>query len=200
MMPWGTVRLAIGRIWFAMAVVSGAVHAATYFGIDPMTWCPSLWRIHDVAFFAGSLTLFLPGNLRFLPRGTSVLDHLEPKLPAGGAANVDDADLVRMMRPSVRKLIAGGLAAYAVVTFFVCLGILHGGQPGQRDGQYVLVAHGKIIQTLTESQYRWDLAVQTRFATGYWMFAFYVLGALWSKRRLRPSTPGEPALSKGLAA
>ena len=189
MMPWGAVRLAIGRIWFATAIVAGAVHAATYLGIDPMTWCPALWKTQILVVVAGFSTL-LSGNVRPLPRGSSVLDPLEPELPLGGAANVDDADLARLMRPNRRKLIAAGLAAYAVVTFFVSLGILEGGQPGQRDGSYLLVAHGKSSRHSPSHSTGGDLAVQTRFATGYWMFVFYLAAAIWSMQRPRPSLQG----------
>jgi hypothetical protein len=47
----------------------------------------------------------------------------------------------------------------------------------------VLESHGKVIATLSETQYRWHRAVQTRLATGHWLFAFYLSGALWAVAR-----------------
>ena len=47
----------------------------------------------------------------------------------------------------------------------------------------MLESHGKVVASLSEAASRWDRAVRTRLATGHWLFAFYLSGALWSVAR-----------------
>ena len=186
------MRTLIVRICFGLAVLTAAVHLSTYAGFDPMTWWPGLWTMHALAMAALASTL-VSGSVRLLPRGSNVLDLLDQRIEgdrgsAGATALANESDFARVVRPSRRKLMAGALGAYALINFVLCLSILRGGQPVRRAGEAVLESHGKVLATLSETQYRWQRAVQTRLATGHWLFAFYISGALWAAARTGRAT------------
>ena len=137
------VRTLVARVCFAFPLLRRSRIYRTYLGFDPMTPFPALWMMHVAAMAALASTL-LSGNVRLLPRGSSVLDlwsvaaFHEGASDAAGSAFADENEFVRVVRPNRRKLIAGALVAYALVNFFVCLSILQGGQPAQREGQWCL--------------------------------------------------------------
>jgi hypothetical protein len=51
--------------------------------------------------------------------------------------------------------------------------------PEQIGGSYQLMSHGTVLRQMTEPEYRWARAYQTRLATGHWMFFFVTSAVMW---------------------
>ena len=173
---------------------SAAIHLATFVGIDPMTTFPWLWVLHPLAMVAGISTMFSGMGALDLTHRKSFLDMLndEPAPTPGSAGRADEAmgardegDLVRRLRPSRPAIVASLLAAYVAINFVASLALLGGGIPTERGALHVLTSHGKVLKSLSSSDYGWALAYQARLATGHWMFFFFLSGAVWSAKRTR---------------
>jgi hypothetical protein len=52
-----------------------------------------------------------------------------------------------------------------------------GGSPTIRDGQYLLLEHGKLIRELTASEYRALQTNEVRGFSGHWLVFFFVPAA-----------------------
>jgi hypothetical protein len=79
--------------------------------------------------------------------------------------------------PGWARVLIGLAFAYAAVNFMYLLAEQHG-LPQVRDGQLVLIDHGKFIKTLTQDEY--DLARNhgTRLFSGHWI-VFYLIPTLY---------------------
>jgi hypothetical protein len=193
--PVGIRRLmsALGYLGFGFSAV---VHGLTFLGIDPLGSWPELSVVHSIAMGA-AISVVLSGNNRPTVRGSSnawpALDAAERKetekllsaitseTQTPAQKDAAEAELVKKMRPGRGKAMTAILGAYAVINFVVSLGLLRGGTPGQSGDEYMLFAHGKVIQVLSLAEYRWACAYQTRLATGHWMFLFFLCATLWAQ-------------------
>jgi hypothetical protein len=183
------LRKAIASLGFIGCGLSAIIHLSTFFGLDPMIKWPELWILHIAAmvvfasaFFSGNVG---PGRT---PRGPSFGDLFSAWDMADAnteIARLDRGDpvsesmLVRRFRPRPVAVVLAILGVYAMVNFAASLALLNGGVP-ERDGiSYRLTSHGKVLKQLTESDYLWHRAYQTRLATGHWMFFFVASGVFW---------------------
>lgn len=76
--------------------------------------------------------------------------------------------------PAWTRAVTGPLVVYVPFNFIFTLLRLGGGSPAIRGGQYVLLNHGKLIRTLTESQYHLYNAYVIRLFSGHWMMFYFV--------------------------
>ena len=181
------VRTLVARVCFAFALLTAVAHLSTYLGFDPMTPFPALWMMHVAAMAALASTL-LSGNVRLLPRGSSVLDLLDAAFHRRGERRggqcVCRRKRVCSCRPSQStQAHRGSVGRVCACQLLRLPEYLARRSTGPARRPMVLESHGKVVASLSEAAYRRDRAVQTRLATGHWLFAFYLSGALWSVAR-----------------
>jgi hypothetical protein len=184
------VRKTIAALAFLGCAVSALIHLATFFGIDAMTRYRGLWVLH-VAAMASCVSVLFSGNVGWRRNGGNLgeafgawdaadakaaLMRLDRDEPVGSNAA---ALLAKRLRPRRVAILVGCLGVYAMVNFVVTLSLLQGGVPEQIGSTYQLVSHGKVLRQLTEPEYRWTRAYQTRLATGHWMFFLVTSAVLW---------------------
>lgn len=69
---------------------------------------------------------------------------------------------------------------YFVINFVALFFLSDGGSPSVEDGQYVLQSHGRLIRTLTEPEYRWQVAHVSRMFSSCWMMFYSVFIGVFS--------------------
>ncbi|HET6218792.1 MAG TPA: hypothetical protein VFE27_17350 [Acidobacteriaceae bacterium] len=84
------------------------------------------------------------------------------------------------------------LGLFFVVHFALFLTQSHASAPKIKNGEYVLDDHGKIVKTLTQSEFYEVKGAELRlFATG-WMFFYFVPTAYWWFPRTGQKIVGNP--------
>jgi hypothetical protein len=100
-------------------------------------------------------------------------------------------EMPRWVVPSIKLL---GL--FFAVHFVLFLTQSHASAPEIKNGEYVLNDHGKIVKTLTQSEfYKLKGAELRLFATG-WMFFYFVLTAYWWFPRTEQETIGNLEINR----
>jgi hypothetical protein len=150
--------------------VSLIVHSATYFGIDLVDSFPLLWGLHLAAIVAFG-AMIMASRLR-RDAGQSMLAF--PRWP------------------SWAYVLAFAGFSYAFANFIAFLALSHGGTPESHNRIYVLADHGRVLQTLTPDQYRWQQVYEVRFFSGHWIF-FLLLPMLYFLFRENPAVPARSA-------
>lgn len=88
------------------------------------------------------------------------------------------------------------LGLFFVIHFVLFLMQSHASAPEIKNGQYVLDDHGRIVKTLTQSEYYTLKGAELRlFATG-WMFFYFVPAAYWWFPRTEEKNFRNPANSR----
>ena len=173
----------IAWCWLAGSVlaVSLVVHVSTFLGVDPMAKWPGVMLIH--------LAIFPPfiAALCYASRAGA-------KAPGGQDRVFDGA-------PRWLRILTGVCFAYAFVNFAAFMVLNEGGGPHERDGKYLLTAHGTVIRELTEAEYHQQQAYVVRGFSGHWMlFSSAALTLLVGTARLRRRSPAGPvSTSTGVA-
>jgi len=140
-------------------VLSLAVHALTYAGIDVSRGFPLVWALH-----LGAILAF----------GAMML---------GGRRNRRAAGFVLPDWPAWAYLLVAAAFFYAFVNFVRFFSLSQGGTPEVTAGGYVLSDHGRVIQTLTEAEYWRQKAYILRGFSGHWMFFFLLPGLHFAFRQ-----------------
>jgi len=164
-------------VWccFAAAVllVSLAVHASTFLGVDPMAECPGVMFIH--------LTIFPPfiAAIYYSSRATGPgQKHLDPVVNSA---------------PLWLRGLTGVFFVYALVNFGIFLILNEGGGPHEQDGKFVLSSHGKVLRELSEEEYHQQQAYVVRGFSGHWMvFSSAALMLLVGAAKLRRGSADRP--------
>ncbi len=140
-------------LFVAALIVATATHVATFWGIDATLRYPWLWALHAVA-IGGVGALVLAARSRYV----------------GGAMPFPPPGLPRWAPPLLTAAFA-----YTIVNFGLFM-IFHGarGAPHVRDGVYALTDHGRVLRTLTASEYRWERAWLVRGFSGHWILFLLV--------------------------
>jgi hypothetical protein len=88
------------------------------------------------------------------------------------------------------------LALFFTVHFVLFLTQSHASAPEIKNGEFVLNDHGKIVKTLTRSEFYKLKGGELRlFATG-WMFFYFVPTAYWWFPRTEQETIGNPGINR----
>jgi hypothetical protein len=140
------------KFWICFAavvlVMSIAVHAATFFGIDPLESIPSLMMLHGLVFPPFAAALYYGRRLQF--------NHSISPLKLFTAAP----------RPLV--VLTCALALYTAFHFVSAVRTTEG-NPSEHDGKYRLVEHGRIVREISEAEYHEHRARFVRAFSGGWM-------------------------------
>jgi hypothetical protein len=152
-------------------LLSVGIHVLTFFGVDPQDAFPYFWLLH-----IGIFVVFIPGAM------------LQPRS--------------RRKNPTDRRKSAGDLikhaprwfaravpyvVGYCVINFLVFIGHMSSGSP-QTDGKggYELREHGRLVRTITATEYHSYRAWEVRGMSGHWIIFYGIaLGLLWSAYRER---------------
>lgn len=150
------MRLVLGITALIGFILALMVHVSALLGVDMAARFHGVWLLQAVIFF-----VFIP--FVFITRrdfGT------QPSLMQISAA-------------LPRWVVAMGLIilVYAIVNFLIFMVGTEGGSPTIRDGQYLLLEHGKLIRELTASEYRALQTNEVRGFSGHWLVFFFVPAA-----------------------
>jgi hypothetical protein len=120
---------------------------------------PGLWLLH-----VGAIAVWLPTVLilKDNPELKHLKNNLNPRTFFGQIAKE---------APAWLRVIAMAGFFYAIINFMFFMVSQHG-TPDIMNGQYVLQNHGKIVRTISLSEYGHYQALQTRAFSGHWI-AFY---------------------------
>jgi hypothetical protein len=94
--------------------------------------------------------------------------------------------LPRWVVPSIKLL---GL--FFAVHFVLFLAQNHASAPEIKNGEYVLNDHGKIVKTLTRSEFYKLKGAELRLFAAGWMFFYFVPTAYWWFPRTEQETIGD---------
>jgi hypothetical protein len=147
------------------------VHGATYAGVDVLQRYPAAWLLH-----VGCFVVFIPllFSLWSDNRLSRRIDEMFTDHP----------------RWVLRLVIA--VAIYAAVNFVLFFLLTGGGTAEIRNGEFVLLNHGKLIRHLTEAEYHRQQIYEARGFSGHWL-VFYLFPALYFLVPLAPKRPsGSP--------
>jgi hypothetical protein len=155
------LRIPVGIIALAGLLLSGAVHAASWRGIDIESAWPSVWVLHYALFPIFILTIFTAGAV-------SEQKRLDLRTFLG-------------LVPSWIRIILVATLLYAVVTFLIFTPLSGAGDPVIADGRYFFNDHG-VMRGVSEDQFHFLRSVSLRLYSSVWIYlylfsAIYLLGA-----------------------
>lgn len=161
----------------AALVISAAVHASTFFGINPIGVSRWVWGLHVLVF-----VVWIPVVVLCAKSVTKANRRTFWRVVTRSA-------------PRWMKVLSMGLAAYAIFNFLYTGFVKsEGGVPAVIDGERVIHNHGDIIRKITAEEYELHQAYGVRTFSGHWMI-FYAAGMTVLCSRLRereaPVDPGE---------
>src|SRR5690349_3619001 len=140
---------AVAAIGFGL---SAAAHLLSFCAIDLGKIFPAVWLLH-----VGIFVVWIPAVL------------ISRKLIAQ-TNRKDSWKAMSAWAPPWMGKLCGVLFAYAFFNFFFTLLVLKkSGSPGIVNGEKVLQSHGRIIQKLSEDEYRRHQAYDIRVFSGHWM-------------------------------
>ena len=133
--------------WMALGgfLLAAAAHGASVLGFDVQEHIPFVFGLH-----VGIFVVWFPAVLR---------------------ARTLRVDLEACLPPWVRTVLFV-LFAYALLNFVFSLSQLGGGQPGMRDGRYVLLNKSKLVREINAQEYHQLRAFLLRAFSGHWLL-FY---------------------------
>jgi hypothetical protein len=154
---------AVGSASLVGLILSLWFHLLTFVGVDVIERYPLYWFLHVGAIISAAATIPLLEDLGARPR----LRDFRAILPKWAFV----------------ALVAVGI--YAIVNFVLFIYLSRGGNPDVRDGKYVLLSHGRLIQYLTQAEYHEQEEYVARGFSGHWIafFAEGTLVGLFRKRR-----------------
>lgn len=141
------------------------VHVLAMADYDVAGKIPFFWLLHLGIFVVWVPTIFMLRNneeLKILQQSKKVRPFALFKI------------LLKETPTWLRVIAIGGLI-YAFLNFLL-FAASQGGTPDIRDGQYVILDHGKLIKTITEQEYYQYKANEVRGLSGFWL-AFYGFAA-----------------------
>jgi hypothetical protein len=153
---------ALGFAALAGFLVSLCVHVAALFGVVALIQMQWIWWLH-----VGIFVVFFPFVMNYR--------KAFPKKPGLAELRASFPDWV----------VALGLCAfvYALVNFALFLGKTGGGNPMLRDGQYLLMSHGRLIRELSSSEYNALKVNEVRGFSGHWLLFYFMPMAYFLLRR-----------------
>lgn len=160
-----SAALALALLGLALGL---AVHAATYFGLDPRDLSPGLWwGLHLT-----SVPALVAGTLYYSRR---------PMPEQAAATGADRLDLVLVTA-------LGLFAAYAAFNFMFTLIVLNDdASPRVVDGRRVLYTHGAVVRELDEGEFVRHKVYEARAHSGHWALCYTVaVAALLEPATRRP--------------
>ncbi len=142
------------------------VHVSALLGVDVAARFHGVWLLH-VAIFV----VFIP--FVFIARRDF------------GA----QPSLMQISATLPRWVVAIGLLifVYALVNFLIFMAGTKGDSPTIRDGQYLLLEHGKLIRELTASEYQALQTNEVRGFSGHWLVFFFVPAAYFLGKKSNKS-------------
>jgi hypothetical protein len=143
-------------------VLSVVVHIVALLGRDVSAQVPLVWSLH-----LGIFVVFIP----FVLSSRKVLGP-KPSL----------AEL-REIFPGWVVALGGVIFAYAILNFLLFMLATQGGSPSIHDGNYVLEDHGRLIRTLSASEYASFKANEIRGFSGHWLVFYFVPFAYFMFRK-----------------
>jgi hypothetical protein len=170
-------------------LLSVLVHGSTFLARPPLG-IEQIWPLH-----VGIFLVFIP----------AVLTHRD----AGGAGKRNAS--FRVQFPHVPRWMGALLFvcfAYAILNFLLTI-VLHSGEAERaidaelRDGRYVVLRDGAVVDEVSEREYRAARARISRAFSGHWMF-FYGFAAIemldgWRRRRAADAARPKPPLLRPAA-
>jgi hypothetical protein len=166
------LRLFVGITATLGLLAALLVHGATYAGVDVFQRYPEVWLLH-----LGCFVVFIP-----------LLFSLWSDNRLGRRIDEMFTDHPRWVR-----WLLTAVAVYAVVNFVLFFLLAGGGTAEMRNGEFVLLNHGKLIRHLTEAEYHRQQIYEARGFSGHWL-VFYLVPALYF---LLPVAPNRPSGSLG---
>jgi hypothetical protein len=161
------LRLFVGITATLGLLAAVLVHGATYAGVDVLQRYPEASLLH-----LGCFVVFIP-----------LLFSLWSDNRLGGRIDEMFTDHPRWV---LWLLIA--VAIYAAVNFVLFFLLTGGGTAEMRNGEFVLLSHGKLIRHLTEAEYHLQRIYVARGFSGHWL-VFYLFPALYFLVPLAPKRP-----------
>jgi hypothetical protein len=134
-----------------------AVHLLTFGESRLQPELSGIWILHVGLFFV------------FVPMIFSVRRRFGQKLT--------HHDLLSLLPVWATRLVAI-VFVYVIVNFALFALNIRGGSPGVHAGAFVIQDHGRVIQEISESQYRQLQAYVIRGFSGHWL-VFYLVPALY---------------------
>ena len=153
---------AFGVAALAGLLVSLCVNVAALLGVVALLQLPWIWALHFGI---------------FLVFGPFVLDYRKafPRKPALAE--------LRARFPDWVMALGLGVFLYALANFALFMGKTGGGNPVLRDGQYLLLSHGRLIRELSSSEYDGLRLNEVRGFSGHWLLFYFVPMAYFLLRR-----------------
>lgn len=144
------------------------IHLLSITGINSIDTGPVFWILH-----AGIVVVWVPTVL--LVKRDEELRTFQQSAKQNRVNPVVFLKIVFRRTPTWLMVIAAAGFLYTIINFMVVMM----GQEGvatDLGGTYVLQNHGKLIRVLTEQEYQYYKAMETRGFSGHWM-AFYGIAA-----------------------
>lgn len=134
-------------------VLSLVVHIVALLGRDVSAQVPLVWSLH-----VGIFIVFIP----------FVLSSRKVVGPKPSFAEL------RELFPGWVVTLGAVIFAYAILNFLFFALATQGGSPSIRDGKYALEEHGRLIRTLSASDYASFKANDIRGFSGHWLVFYFV--------------------------
>jgi hypothetical protein len=151
------MNIGLGLIAAAGLIAALLVHGLTYVSVDAAARFPAVWELH-----LASILIMVP-----------VIWHLRSTV--GSRLRLAD---IRALLPPWAAGLCIAVMIYTFANFAFGLKNTEGGSVSVKDGHYVLQSHGRLIRTLTASEYTQQKLYVTRMFSGHWVF-FFLIPALY---------------------
>lgn len=144
------LRQVVLTVAMVCLICSAVIHLLTYFGHNAADTIPAVWLLH-----LGTIPMLLPLILWRLKTKQDLVATIHERMPPGLTFAV----------------ILGSSLLFAII-----LGSMVGnrGVAVVRDGQSLLVNHGKTLKVLSEAEFHTARVREQRAASGIWMIFYSV--------------------------